>query len=391
MKLTINLVLAFFIAIQLSAQDKVKFIDLVDKDFKKVLQLSKEKKKDVFLYFSLDVCAPCKKMKKEVFPDKEVANFFNENFICVKSLRRIRGDFSETEKYQKFEKRDDKLREKYNINGNPCFLVLNNKGKVIHRLPRGVKGSGFVNKSELIQFGKNALSDENNYASYKERILNGDYSYETVSAYLELLTPVAMKVVEGHYDNQTQRVLDSYFATQTKDDYSSKNNWYIIKNYVDNASTEPFQYLLKHYKDFYKKYGKGTVDKRIFQVLHWYGFYGNAKRLKKAKKEMENWDYPHVKDKLTLEKIKEKHHKDLNTFAKKVDKIYTKYYQGLSGYINRSAWEIYKESKDENSKINTETLIIAKKWMKLITEEYPEKKYYQETYAKIIEKIRKIE
>ena len=64
---------------------------------------------------------------------------------------------------------------------------------------------------------------------------------------------------------------------------------------VDNASTEPFHYLLKNSEVFYEKYGRDVVDKRIFQVLEWYGDYGDVLRTKKTKKEMKNWNYPQIK------------------------------------------------------------------------------------------------
>ena len=167
------------------------------------------------------------------------------------------------------------------------------------------------------------------------------------------------------------------------------NNWYIISKYVDNASTEPFQYLLKNSEVFYKKYGKGIVDKRIFKVLDWYGFSGSMDRLENAKQEMKRWDYPAVNALLKLDAAKKNHYNDLDRFVKEVDETYTDYYQPLSGDINNNAWKIYEESIKENSDISLETLLTAEKWMKLITEEYPSNAHYKETYAKIQEWIKK--
>lgn len=265
------------------AQEKINFINTSNIDFTETLNQAKEEKKLVFVYFTTDGCAPCIRMAREVFPDTELVDYLNSNFVCVKS------------KWSKNNVQDSELRNKYNIRGNPNFVVINSKGDVIHRMPRAAMGSGYKSKDELIQFGKEALGSENNYAAYKSKFENGDLSYESVSAYLEFLPPIAMHVVDGDYDNETQRVLDKYFTTQAEDSYSSENNWHIISNYVDNASTEPFHYLLKNSEVFYEKYGRDVVDKRIFQVLEWYGDYGDVLRTKKTKKEMKNWNYPQIK------------------------------------------------------------------------------------------------
>ena len=61
-----------------------------------------------------------------------------------------------------------------------------------------------------------------------------------------------MKLFDGEYDNQTQRVLDNYFANA---ELTSAKNWFLINNLVDNAASQPLQYLLKNPELFYKKYG----------------------------------------------------------------------------------------------------------------------------------------
>ena len=377
MKAKIILILNLLLTVSVFAQDTINFFDPEKEGLTKLLDLSKEKGKDVFIYFTATWCAPCIKMEKEVFPDAEVVTLFNDSFICVKTQQ------------SKNNEEHSKLRNQYDFRGYPHLIIINYNRDIVHRIPRAALGSGYKTKEELIQFGKEALENEVSYAALKEKYDKGDRSYETISGYLKMLTPVAMKVVDGLYDNQTQRVLDSYFATQSKDDLASPNNWYLINNYVDNASTEPFQYLLKNSEVFYEKYGKGVVDKRIFKVLDWYGFSGSMDRLENAKLEMKRWDYPAVNALLTLDAANKNHYNDLNRFVKEVDEIYIIYYQGLSGYINRTAWEIYEASNEENSTISLETFLTAEQWMKLITEEYPSNAHYKETYAKIQEWIKK--
>ena len=47
-----------------------------------VFELAKREKKNILLYFQFEGCGACLKMKKNVFVDKKVAEFYNSNFVC---------------------------------------------------------------------------------------------------------------------------------------------------------------------------------------------------------------------------------------------------------------------------------------------------------------------
>lgn len=89
-----------------------------------------QENKFILLNFSgSDWCAPCIKMKKEVFE--------SEDFISMadKQLVLVRADFPRSKKNQLPKDQTDhneKLAEKYNSNGKfPLTLLLDAKGKVI--------------------------------------------------------------------------------------------------------------------------------------------------------------------------------------------------------------------------------------------------------------------
>ena len=73
-------ILLFFMGIlgESSAQ-----MDLFKGSFEEALKKAREEKKSLFVDFYADWCDPCKAMAVQVFPQKEVGDYFNSRFICV--------------------------------------------------------------------------------------------------------------------------------------------------------------------------------------------------------------------------------------------------------------------------------------------------------------------
>ena len=77
-KIILFIVSSLFIT-SLYAQTKFQELSLT-----KALELAKSEKKLVFIDCYTSWCGPCKIMAKEVLPQKEVGDFLNELFVCVK-------------------------------------------------------------------------------------------------------------------------------------------------------------------------------------------------------------------------------------------------------------------------------------------------------------------
>ncbi len=99
-------------------------------DFDRAREVAKENNKMILLNFSgSDWCAPCIKMKRDVFDNAEFQTYASGNLVLV------RADFPRLKKNQldaEQKAHNEKLAEKYNPHGKfPLTLLLDAEGKVI--------------------------------------------------------------------------------------------------------------------------------------------------------------------------------------------------------------------------------------------------------------------
>ncbi|WP_303223941.1 thioredoxin family protein, partial [Butyricimonas faecihominis] len=106
MKKFVLLYVCMFLMIPVFAQTNFQDLSLV-----KALELAKSEKKLVFIDCYTSWCGPCKIMAKEVLPQKEVGDFLNERFVCVK--------------YDMEEGEGPEIAKRYKVDAYPTFLLLN--------------------------------------------------------------------------------------------------------------------------------------------------------------------------------------------------------------------------------------------------------------------------
>ncbi len=102
--------------------------------FEEALKLAKKEKKNIFLDAYASWCGPCKMLKKNIFTQKEVGDFYNSNFINM-AIDMEQGE-------------GPKLAQKYKVQAYPTLLFINHKGEVVG------SAIGYHQAEELIGVGK---------------------------------------------------------------------------------------------------------------------------------------------------------------------------------------------------------------------------------------------
>lgn len=131
-------------------------------DFNEALKQSQAENKLVFIDFYTDWCGPCRKMSKEVFPQKQVGDFFNAQFVCIKLNA---------------EKEGKALAQQFNIKAYPTFIIADQQGNAKVTITGAFPADAFITKV------KNELNPELTPERMKQRYESGERTPELVNAY----------------------------------------------------------------------------------------------------------------------------------------------------------------------------------------------------------------
>lgn len=132
---------------------------------------AKKENKKIFVDAYTTWCGPCKKMAKEVFPTKEVGDYFNKNFICMKLD-------AENEKDHGFFK-------DYKATSFPTYFWVDADGILLD------KQSGSTSPSGFIQMAQKAVNNKlgSKIQKLKERWEGGERNAQLVRDYVLNVLP----------------------------------------------------------------------------------------------------------------------------------------------------------------------------------------------------------
>jgi thioredoxin 1 len=134
------LIMAFFWApLHSTGNNPEKGIEFHLGTWQQVLEQAKKENKLVFLDLYASWCGPCKVLKLKTFPNADVGQFFNANFInyAVDAEKGIGVE----------------LAKKFNITGYPTLLFVDSNGKLV------AKTVGYHTPKQLLDVGKQVIRD----------------------------------------------------------------------------------------------------------------------------------------------------------------------------------------------------------------------------------------
>ncbi len=195
--------------------------------FDEALTAAKAEGKLVFIDFYTSWCGPCKRLAREVFPTKEVGDYLNSNFVCLKLDA---------------EKEGAELANKFQVKGYPTLVVVGTDGEAISST------SGYKAGAEFIA-AVDALKDpELNPERVKERYMAGERNGKLICTYATQIMENSRKYEEGI--QQSQKVIEDYFNSLSDADRLKAENSFMFTNFTYDYSSPRLAFMRNHRNDF---------------------------------------------------------------------------------------------------------------------------------------------
>lgn len=134
--------------------------------FKDAIAKAQKENKMIFLDCYTSWCGPCKALAANVFPTKEVGDYMNPKFVCIK-IDMEKGEGPE-------------LNRKFQVSAYPTMIIFNKDGGEIGRVIGGGNVESFLSRVK-------AKSVDTGVASMDQRFDDGDRDPKFLMQYVETL------------------------------------------------------------------------------------------------------------------------------------------------------------------------------------------------------------
>lgn len=214
----------------------------IDKKYDESLATSKNENKPLVLMFYATWCPHCNAMKKEVFTDTAVIDFYNKNFVCM--AVDAESDYGKQMKA--------KFINKFKVSSYPTFAFLDTNENLLYCT------SGEFKKDKFLSEGNDVLLPENQLPNIKNVFLNDASNPDKCLKYITTVrkagfdaTPIAQK----------------YLAKLTLEQKITEVNWKIFSNGINNFDTDEFKFILQNKEAFGKVASPSRVEKKIMYTI----------------------------------------------------------------------------------------------------------------------------
>lgn len=210
-------------------------------DWEKVREKAANEKKLIFADFFTEWCGPCLAMAEDVFPLREVGDFYNTHFVNVKVDA---------------EKGEGKtLREKYKVVSYPTFLFIDPQtGEVVHR-------SSSRQEAETFLFtGKSAVTPELRSFYLEKEYTLGNRDRQLLKNYLNYLASV-------YQHEKVTKLAGEYVALP---DFSLQNptDWEVFVRHIRGTENPQFREVTAQREKYIGLYGQDEVDRKLYNEFN---------------------------------------------------------------------------------------------------------------------------
>ncbi|WP_316815417.1 DUF255 domain-containing protein [Pedobacter nyackensis] len=199
------------------------------------LAKAKNENKAIYVDMSASWCQPCKMMQEKVFPDPQVVEYLNKNFISIYFQCDLDSALSNV------------YRDKYISTAFPTHLLIDKNGELIHKFVGYMSVPSFLtelNKGVLANTGLN---------SFHKRYKDGERSAAFMNEYITLLA-------NANEGQRASGLASEYLKTLSVNDLANRKTFYLISEFVRDLDSDLAQKILTNKQIFEKNVGKADVD-----------------------------------------------------------------------------------------------------------------------------------
>ena len=201
------------------------------------IEKAKQENKMVFVDCYTSWCGPCKYMADKIFTQKEMGEYLNGRFVCVK-YDMERGDGPD-------------IAVKYNVAAYPTFLILDTDGTLIYKIVGGTETAEEFERKVEEGFG------EGSAYQLKKRYQQGDRDFDFLLIYIESL-------LKSGLDGDARQVARDILSPLSIEEKSSSRYWFIYDNpRLSPMDSENMSFFLAHVKEFRKNGDRKKVDGKL--------------------------------------------------------------------------------------------------------------------------------
>lgn len=284
-----------------------------DLTIEQAVEQAKKENKHVFIDFYTDWCGPCKLMAAQVFPMKEMGDYFNPKYICIKQNAGKGGD-------------GEKSAEKFGVKAYPTFVILDGNGELVHMFAGGVPDVSFIDKVE------EAFQPDKAFGALKKRYDAGERTPKFVASYLEALQ-------NTHTAANINDLVEEFYKSTNTEDKICAECLFLFDSYA-RVGSEKDEFLTEHRDRFREVAGREQVDD-IFKRKY-VAYYGQV-----------ILGYDRTTNQETLEKTNEK----FASLGLPVNPLYSLLQAAAAAKLNgKGATELYETTKTVATKMETKDL-----------------------------------
>ena len=219
------------------AQEQVgtNFRDLT---LEQALEIAKIENKRVFVDCYAMSCGPCIYMMENIFPLKEVGDYFNENFVSLKKDIEVGEGID--------------IAKEYNIRILPTYLIFESDGTLYCKIEGGAVRSP---EDNFVEKFKNSIRSQEMSRVYKE----GDYDDEFIGEYIAFL--------QQNNRKQLGSVLNDVVPKMEVNKLANPEVWNMVQNYLTNVDSDLFKHVFDNRDFLAESMGENFIQEKIISTM----------------------------------------------------------------------------------------------------------------------------